>query len=90
MYSPNRSIAAGACDNNQIAGASQTDWWRSFRVNAIAKSVSLAMSLALLLPLSACAPEVGSDKWCANLKEKPKGDWTANEAADYAKHCLFK
>lgn len=59
-------------------------------MNAIAKSVSLAMSLALLLSLSACAPEVGSDKWCANLKEKPKGDWTANEAADYAKHCLFK
>jgi hypothetical protein len=44
----------------------------------------------MLLPLSACAPEVGSAKWCANLKAKPKGDWTANEAADYAKNCLFK
>jgi hypothetical protein len=34
--------------------------------------------------------EVGSEKWCGNLKEKPKGDWTANEATDFAKHCLFK
>ncbi len=59
-------------------------------MNAVAKSVFLSMSLATLLLLAACAPEVGSDKWCANMKQKPKGDWTANEAADYAKHCLFK
>ncbi|MFD2166465.1 DUF3012 domain-containing protein [Thalassotalea euphylliae] len=39
--------------------------------------------------LAACAPEVGSEKWCAAMKEKPKGDWTANEASDYAKHCVF-
>lgn len=40
--------------------------------------------------LSACSPEVGSDKWCQNMEAKPKGDWTTNEATDYAKHCLFK
>jgi len=40
--------------------------------------------------LSACAPEVGSDKWCAKMKEKPKKDWTAQEAGDYAKHCVFE
>jgi hypothetical protein len=40
--------------------------------------------------LSACSPDVGSEKWCKNLKEKPKGDWTANEAKDYAKNCIFK
>jgi hypothetical protein len=22
------------------------------------------------------------------MEEKPKGDWTANEAADYAKNCV--
>lgn len=43
-----------------------------------------------VLALTACAPEVGSDAWCADMKEKPKGDWTANEAADFAKHCVFK
>jgi len=23
------------------------------------------------------------------MSDKPKGDWSANEAVDYAKHCLF-
>ena len=40
--------------------------------------------------LIACSPELGSDKWCDQMKAKPKGDWTANEVADYAKHCLLK
>lgn len=48
------------------------------------------LPILALAAVSACAPEVGSERWCANIKEKPKGDWTANEAADYAKHCLFK
>ena len=48
----------------------------------------LTFSLSLIF-LSACAPEVGSEKWCAQMKEKKKGDWTANEAADFTKHCLF-
>jgi hypothetical protein len=48
------------------------------------------LALSALLSLGACAPEVGSEKWCANLKAKPKGDWSVNEATDYAKHCIFK
>lgn len=40
--------------------------------------------------LSSCSPKVGSEKWCKQMDEKPKGDWTANEASDYAKHCLMK
>ncbi|WP_083232868.1 DUF3012 domain-containing protein [Endozoicomonas atrinae] len=40
--------------------------------------------------LAGCSPEIGSEAWCNDLKEKPKGDWTANEAADFAKHCVFK
>ena len=40
--------------------------------------------------LSACTPEVGSEKWCKMIAEKPKGEWTASEATDYTKHCLFK
>lgn len=51
----------------------------------------LFLSLIVMFPaLSACSPEVGSNKWCQNMEAKPKGDWTANEATDYAKHCLFK
>tara|TARA_Y100000588_G_C13813906_1_gene736329 strand:+ start:392 stop:565 length:174 start_codon:yes stop_codon:yes gene_type:complete len=37
----------------------------------------------------ACSPEVGSEEWYADMKEKPKGDWTASEAADFAKHCVL-
>lgn len=40
--------------------------------------------------LSACAPEVGSEGWCENMDQTPKGDWSSNEAVDYAKHCVFK
>lgn len=40
--------------------------------------------------LVACAPEVGSDGWCENMKEKPKADWSANEAGNFANHCILK
>lgn len=40
--------------------------------------------------LVACAPEVGSKAWCEDMKKKPKGDWTATEATDFAKHCLLE
>ncbi|MDN3639428.1 DUF3012 domain-containing protein [Simiduia curdlanivorans] len=43
-----------------------------------------------MLNIVACSPEVGSDKWCKNMADQPSGEWTANEAADYAKHCVFK
>ena len=47
------------------------------------------LTLVGLLFLAACAPEVGSEAWCSAMEEKPKGDWTANEAMDYAKHCVI-
>jgi len=46
--------------------------------------------MAAVLVLSGCAPEVGSKKWCEQLENKPKGDWSANEAKDFAKHCIFR
>lgn len=46
--------------------------------------------LGIFMGLAACAPKVGSDAWCEDMQEKDKGDWTANEAADYMKHCAFK
>ncbi len=36
-----------------------------------------------------CAPAIGSEEWCKDMKEKPKGDWTATEAKDYTKHCIL-
>jgi len=43
----------------------------------------------LALFFAACSPEVGSKEWCDDMKQKPKGDWTANQAADFAKHCIL-
>ena len=47
------------------------------------------MVLFIITSLTACAPEIGSEAWCQQMKDKPKGDWSSNEAADFAKHCLF-
>ncbi|GLX81979.1 DUF3012 domain-containing protein [Thalassotalea eurytherma] len=47
------------------------------------------ISLVLVCFIMSCTPEVGSEKWCKMMDEKPKGEWTANEASDYTKHCVF-
>ena len=49
----------------------------------------LALAIFAFGALSACSPEVGSKEWCEELKEKPQGDWSAHEAADFAKHCVL-
>ncbi|WP_279537116.1 DUF3012 domain-containing protein [Pseudomaricurvus hydrocarbonicus] len=54
------------------------------------KRSALVMLSVAAVALMGCAPEVGSDAWCESMKEKPKGDWTSNEAADFAKYCIFK
>ncbi|WP_126453361.1 DUF3012 domain-containing protein [Sulfuriflexus mobilis] len=59
-------------------------------MKTIFRTFAVVAGLGLIIAISGCAPEVGSEKWCAQLKEKPNGDWTANEVADYAKHCVFK
>lgn len=40
--------------------------------------------------LTACSPEVGSEEWCRDMKEKPTKEWTASEASDYTKYCILK
>lgn len=49
----------------------------------------IAAALAVFA-LSGCAPEPGSDAWCEEMAEKPKGDWTLNDAAEFAKSCVVK
>lgn len=49
----------------------------------------LLLCQVALAVLAGCSPEVGSEEWCAKMKEKPTGDWTANEATEYAKNCVF-
>lgn len=54
------------------------------------KFVHASLVFALLTLTTACAPEVGSEAWCEDMAEKPKGDWSVNEAAEFAKSCVFK
>ena len=44
--------------------------------------------LLTCLTLAACA-KVGSKAWCEDMEDKPKGDWTANEATAYTKYCVM-
>jgi len=53
------------------------------------KKITPILAITFILSMSACSPEVGSEKWCANMKEKSAGDWTTNETTAYAKDCLF-
>jgi hypothetical protein len=51
--------------------------------------ITLLLVAVILFGVS-CSPKVGTEAWCKEMNEKSKGDWTANEAKDYAKHCLFR
>jgi len=52
--------------------------------------ISLAAALVAFALAGACSPEPGSDAWCKDLKEKPKGEWTADQASTFAKSCILK
>ena len=54
----------------------------------VEKRFRLAILAGLAVLLGACSPEVGSEAWCQDMKQKAKGDWTVNEAADFTKHCI--
>ncbi|QIR15745.1 DUF3012 domain-containing protein [Shewanella aestuarii] len=53
------------------------------------KLLATSVVCIFALGITACSPEVGSEAWCKKMEDKPKGDWSANEAADYTKHCVF-
>jgi hypothetical protein len=57
------------------------------RVETIAMRTVLIASL--VGAVAACAPEVGSKRWCTAMRDKARGDWTANEALDFARHCVL-
>lgn len=47
------------------------------------------LSLLASTMLSACDSGPGAKVWCWYMDQKSKADWSANEAADYARRCLF-
>lgn len=54
------------------------------------RSIVIALLVILGSGVTGCSPEVGSEAWCEDMKETPRGDWSANQAAAFAKSCVFK
>ncbi len=52
-------------------------------------SLKLAFILAAFSLATACSPAVGSKEWCEDMKKKDKGQWTAQEVADFTKNCIL-
>jgi hypothetical protein len=53
------------------------------------KNLAITVALLFFATLPSCA-KVGSEKWCKKMEDKSVADWTAREAKDYAKHCVFE
>jgi len=51
--------------------------------------ITACAALLVVLSVTACSPEPGTQAWCNKIKEKPQGEWTANDAGAFAKHCLM-
>lgn len=51
---------------------------------------SVGVAAGVVLLLTACAPKVGSEKWCQQIEAKAKDEITLAEAKDYAKHCILR
>ena len=77
----NRSIQTSQCAFRRDASRARS------RHSAIALAAVAISFVALGI---GCAPEVGTNAWCTQMKETPKGDWSTNEAVNFAKHCLFE
>ncbi|MFV8431155.1 DUF3012 domain-containing protein [Vibrio owensii] len=50
----------------------------------------LVMLLLAATALTACSDEVGTEAWCKDMREKPKTEWTTDNAVDFAKHCVLQ
>ena len=48
------------------------------------------ITLGIVLLVSACSAEPGSEKWCTAMKEKPKSEWTLEEGKTYASRCVLE
>jgi hypothetical protein len=48
-----------------------------------------AIVIAFAAAATGCSPKLGSEGWCTMMNDKPKGDWSGNDAAAYTKHCVL-
>ena len=69
------------------------EWQRISKVESWSEWMRSLWRAVLLMGvttwLAACAPEVGSERWCEQMRDKPRGDWTANEALEFARSCVL-
>ena len=54
------------------------------------KSILMYLTIMTVSLLAACAPEVGSERWCNKMDETVKGEWSANDVKEYASNCVFR
>jgi hypothetical protein len=52
--------------------------------------LKVAVVAVACLTLTACAPEPGSARWCEAKQAQSKSEWSLDDAAMYAKHCLLE
>ncbi|MEW5009145.1 MAG: DUF3012 domain-containing protein, partial [Cycloclasticus sp.] len=45
-------------------------------MNSFKNTLLSTLAAAFILTLSGCAPEVGSEAWCNDMKQKESADWT--------------
>lgn len=48
-----------------------------------------ALILIAAASLAACSDSVGTKSWCKSMESTAKADWTAQDAVNYAKYCVF-
>ncbi|MBM6551166.1 DUF3012 domain-containing protein [Marinomonas ostreistagni] len=53
------------------------------------KATTLVVAMTGVLLLQGCSPEVGTPEWCDDMKDKPTGEWTANEVSEFTRSCLI-
>jgi len=53
------------------------------------KILTVMFAALIALAFSGCSAEPGSKAWCDSMQEKPKGEWTTNEAGTFTKHCVL-
>ena len=51
-------------------------------------SIRVISYVAIVMLLSGCT-RIGSDAWCDQIKEQPKGGWTVEETTQFTKYCVL-
>jgi len=49
-----------------------------------------SLIVAIVLILTACADEPGTEKWCVAKKKQPKSEWSGADVRTFATKCVLK